>query len=174
MGPEGTKAENEGPGSDLGRIKATMTVYGSKDQNGSGNCVKKQACGTFASSGFSAAASQNVYGVGAGQGTGPACGTCWNVTAEQDSSKNPLPGGPKTITVVIDNLCPPGGNPICAMPDLKSTNQYGANANFDLCSDSGAQEAMFGSGSSIGLGIGFAERVDCFHWQGKIDGQAWN
>ncbi|KAK7516538.1 hypothetical protein IWX49DRAFT_570454 [Phyllosticta citricarpa] len=151
-----------------------MTVYGSKDQNGSGNCVKKQACGTYASAGFSAAVSQNIYGVGAGQGTGPACGTCWNVTAEQDSSKNPLPGGPKTITIVVDNLCPPGGNPICAMPDLKSTNQYGANANFDLCQDSGAQEAIFGSGGNIGLGIGFAERVDCRLWQGKIDGQAWN
>ncbi|KAK8253807.1 hypothetical protein IWZ00DRAFT_568650 [Phyllosticta capitalensis] len=172
-GKGGLRGKGEGAGSNLGRIKSTMTVYGSKDQNGSGNCVKQQACGIYASQGYSAAVSQNLYGVGSGQGTGPACGTCWSVTVETDSSKNPLPGGPKTITVVVDNLCPPGGNPICAQPDLKSTNQYGANVNFDLCQDSGAQEAIFG-GTGTGLGIGYAEKVDCSTWKGQLAGKAWN
>ncbi|CAD0085344.1 unnamed protein product [Aureobasidium vineae] len=50
---------------------------------------------------------------------------------------------------------------------LSGTNQYGANLNFDLCIDSGASAALFGS-SGVGLAVGSAEQVDCGQWSGEV------
>jgi hypothetical protein len=67
--------------------KASFTEYGSGDQNGSGNCnTDTTACGFYTDPGYSAAASQNLYGAGPGEGAGPACGTCYRLTIETDSS----------------------------------------------------------------------------------------
>jgi len=48
-----------------GSYKASFTEYGSTDDNGSGNCnVATTACGFYTSPGYSAAVSQNEFGVG--------------------------------------------------------------------------------------------------------------
>jgi hypothetical protein len=111
--------------------------------------------------------SQNLYGAGPGAGAGPACGTCWQVTGETDSSGNPLTNAGTSIIVMVNNLCPAQGNPLCAQNGLTGTNQYGANVNFDLCSDSGAAAAFFGS-DGVGLAIGTATQVSCSEYPGSI------
>lgn len=58
------------------------------------------------------------------------------------------------------------------MASLSDTNSYGANVNFDLCIDSGASEAVFGS-NDIGLAQGTAEEVDCSQWTGTQVGSGW-
>lgn len=58
-------------------------------------------------------------------------------------------------------------NPLCSQSGLTGTNQYGANLNFDLCIDSGASAALFGS-SGVGLAVGTAEQVDCSQWSGTV------
>ncbi|KII85274.1 glycoside hydrolase family 45 protein, partial [Plicaturopsis crispa FD-325 SS-3] len=123
------------------------------------------ACGFYTSPGYSAAVSQNVFGVGPGAGAGPACGGCWSLTGKTDSSGNAL-SAPKTIVVKVTNLCPAAGNPLCAMGSTSDTNQYGANVNFDLCIDSGASDAFL-SPSGVGLAVGTATKVDCSEWSGS-------
>lgn len=86
---------------------ASFTEYGSGDQNGSGNCnVATTACGFYTSPGYSAAVSQNLYGAGPGEGAGPACGTCYRLTVETDSSGNTLSNAGNSIVVQVTNLCP--------------------------------------------------------------------
>jgi hypothetical protein len=67
----------------------------------------------------------------------------------------------------VNNLCPAQGNPLCAQNGLTGTNQYGANVNFDLCSDSGASGAFFGN-SGVGLAVGTATEVPCSEYSGTI------
>jgi len=144
---------------------ASFTEYGTGDQNGSGNCnVVTTACGFYTSPGYSAAVSQNLYGAGPGQGAGPACGGCWQLTGQKDSSGQPL-SSPRTIVVKVTNLCPADGNPLCSQPNLASANQYDAQVNFDLCIDSGAA-AAFLAPSGVGLAVGTATQVDCSKWSG--------
>ncbi|ORY02850.1 hypothetical protein BCR34DRAFT_573940 [Clohesyomyces aquaticus] len=150
--------------------KASFTQYGSTDTWGSGNCnVKTTACGFYTSPGYSAAVSQNEFGVGPGAGAGPGCGTCWKLTAQTDSSGNKLSNAGNSIVVQVTNLCPASGNPLCAQNGLTGTNQYGANLNFDLCIDSGASAALFGN-SGVGLAVGNAVQVNCAQWSGKVVG----
>ncbi|RMY73862.1 hypothetical protein D0863_03603 [Hortaea werneckii] len=149
--------------------KASFTEYGSGDQNGSGNCnVDSTACGYYTTSGYSAAASQNIFGAGPGEGAGPGCGTCWKLTIQTDSSGNQVSNASNSIVVKVTNLCPANGNPLCAQSSTSDTNQYGANVNFDTCIDSGASDALFGN-SGVGLGVGTAEKVDCSQWSGQTD-----
>ncbi|OAG03681.1 uncharacterized protein CC84DRAFT_1260793 [Paraphaeosphaeria sporulosa] len=148
--------------------KASFTQYGSTDTWGSGNCnVASTACGFYTSPGYSAAVSQNEFGVGPGAGAGPGCGTCWKLTVQTDSSGNDLSNAGNSIVVQVTNLCPASGNPLCAQNGLTGTNQYGANLNFDLCIDSGASKALFGN-SGVGLAVGSAVQVDCNQWSGKV------
>jgi len=103
-----------------------------------------------------------------GAGAGPACGTCWKLTIETDSSGNTVSNAGNSIVVQVTNLCPAEGNPLCAQDGLTGTNQYGANLNFDTCIDSGASAALFGD-SGVGLGVGTAEEVDCKgNWSGTV------
>lgn len=147
---------------------ASFTQYGSTDTWGSGNCnVATTACGFYTNPGYSAAVSQNEFGVGPGAGAGPGCGTCWKLTAQTDSSGNTLSNAGASIVVQVTNLCPADGNPLCAQNGLSGTNEYGANLNFDLCIDSGASEALFGN-SGVGLAVGNAEKVDCSQWSGTV------
>lgn len=165
--------------------KASITHYGAGDTFGSPNCnTNTAACFFYTYPGYSAAVSQNLYvpslhlvlslltychsyGVGPGAGQGPACGTCWKLVGQTDSSGNKLSNAGTSIVVMVNNLCPAQGNPLCAQQGLSGTNQYGANVNFDLCSDSGAQAAFFGN-SGVGLAIGTAQQVDCSQWTGTI------
>ena len=148
--------------------KASFTHYGAGDSFGSPNCnTNTAACFFFTQPGFSAAVSQNLYGAGPGQGQGPACGTCWKLTGQTDSSGNSLSNAGTSIVVMINNLCPADGNPLCSQQGLTGTNQYGANVNFDLCSDSGASAAFFGN-SGVGLAVGTATQVDCSQWNGVV------
>lgn len=107
--------------------KASFTEYGSGDDNGSGNCnVATTACGYYTNvsllsskahcnnrsnhrdvqPGYSAAVSQNLFGVGPGAGAGPACGTCYNLTVQTDSSGSALSNAGNSIVVKVTNLCP--------------------------------------------------------------------
>lgn len=145
-----------------------MTHYGAGDSFGSPNCnTNTAACAFYTYPGYSAAVSQNLYGVGPGAGAGPACGTCWLLTGQTDSSGNTLSNAGTNIVVMVNNLCPAQGNPLCSQNGLSGTNQYGANVNFDLCSDSGAQQAFFGN-SGVGLAVGTAQQVDCSAWKGTV------
>lgn len=116
--------------------------------------------------GYSAAVSQNLYGAGPGQGSGPACGKCLRVVGMRDSSGNTLSNAGVTITVMINNLCPAEGNPVCAQSSLNDTNQYGSQIDVNLCNDSGANAAFFGK-DGVGLALGNATEVDCSEWQGQ-------
>ena len=146
----------------------TLFRYGAGDTFGSGNCnTATAACGFYTSPGYNAAASQNLFGVGPGAGAGPACGTCWRLTPQTDTSGHALRGA-KSIIVKVNNLCPAQGNPLCAQNGLGGTNQYGANVNFDTCIDDGASGALFGT-SGVGLAIGTATKVSCSQWSGSAN-----
>ncbi|KAI4848629.1 hypothetical protein E4T44_03823 [Aureobasidium sp. EXF-8845] len=148
--------------------KASFTQYGSGDTFGSGNCnTDTTACGFYTNPGYSAALSQNAFGVGPGAGAGPGCGTCWKLTAQTDSSGSKLSNAGNSIVVQVTNLCPASGNPLCAQNGLGGTNQYGANLNFDLCLNSGANTALFGN-SGVGLAVGTAVQVSCSQWSGTV------
>ncbi|TKA82846.1 hypothetical protein B0A55_00968 [Friedmanniomyces simplex] len=168
--PASTKAAPSGGSSSGGAtLKASFTEYGAGDSFGSPNCqTTTTACGYY-TSGFNAAVSQNEFGVGPGAGAGPACGTCWKLTIETDSSGNAVSNAGNSIVVEITNLCPASGNPLCAQNGLSGTNQYGANVNFDTCKDSGASAALFGN-SGVGLGLGTAEQVSCTSQVGSVIG----
>lgn len=148
--------------------------------------MKTTACG-FYTTGYNAAISQNYFGVGPvskhylsiscattdhiiqGAGAGPACGTCYKLTIETDSSGNKVSNAGNSIVVEVTNLCPAQGNPICSQNGKSGTNQYGANVNFDLCIDSKANTALFGN-SGVGLGIGTAQQVACTGQVGSVVG----
>jgi hypothetical protein len=83
-----------------GPYKASFTMYGLGDGGGSPNCNMPEACAFFTSPGFSAAASQNLYGVGPGAGAGPACGTCWQLVGETDNNGNALSNAGTSIVVM--------------------------------------------------------------------------
>jgi hypothetical protein len=95
-----------GPGAGMGQtFKASFTEYGSGDQNGSPNCNTDSAACGFASKGYNAALSEAAFGAGDGKGKGPACGTCWQLTGQTDSTGKPLAGA-QSIVVKVNNLCP--------------------------------------------------------------------
>jgi hypothetical protein len=89
------------------------------------------------------------------------------LTAQTDSSGHALSNAGNTIVVQITNLCPADGNPLCSQNGLTGTNQYGANLNFDLCLNSGANTALFGN-SGVGLAVGTAVQVSCSQWSGTV------
>lgn len=81
--------------------KASITEYGTGDERGSRNCnTKTTACGFFTLPGYSAAASENIFGKGDGQGHGPGCGTCWRLTGHTDSKGHRL-SQPRSIVVKV-------------------------------------------------------------------------
>ncbi|MCJ1381045.1 hypothetical protein MMC17_004154 [Xylographa soralifera] len=147
---------------------STFTEYGAGDVRSSGNCnAATAACGFYTFPGYNAAASQNLFGVGDGQGAGPGCGLCWQLTPEFfDDGKTKITGA-NSIVVKVNNLCPADSNVLCAQSGLssQSVNQYNATVNFDLCIDDGAAAQLFGS-SGTGLAIGTATQVSCNGWSG--------
>ena len=85
----------------------SFTYYGSGDGNNSPDCnTATTACGFYTYPGYSAAVSENEFGVGPGAGAGPACGTCWQLTIETDTSGIPLSNSGASIVVLVTNLCP--------------------------------------------------------------------
>ena len=72
------------------------------------NSPSQTSCGWYSSTGYNAAISQAVYGGYPGSGPSAACGVCWLLTPE-------FPGA-NAMVVKVNNLCPDGGNPLCAMP----------------------------------------------------------
>ena len=83
---------------------------------GSQNCVtSSNACGVPGTGGYTAAVSQNLFGVAGGAGAGPACGGCWSLTTD----------GGKNLVVKVNNLCPIQGNSLCSMQTLGNVNQLG-------------------------------------------------
>ena len=121
------------PALTLAQMKATFTHYGGGDIMGSANCKSATpACGdgTQNVAGFTAAISQNEYGVGPGAGRGPACGTCYKLTV--DSTASGQREASKTITVTVNNLCPAQGNEQWCSMGSNGTNSYGAQVHFDL------------------------------------------
>ncbi|RMY86259.1 hypothetical protein D0862_10966, partial [Hortaea werneckii] len=171
--PTSTQGSSNGGGGGGGggggvSYKASFTQYGAGDTFGSPNCnTNTAACFFYTQPGFSAAVSQNLYGAGPGDGKGPACGTCWRLTIQTDSSGRRLSNAGNSIVVKVNNLCPAQGNPLCSQNGLSGTNQYGANVNFDTCIDSGASAALF-QNSGVGLGLGTATQVDCSQWSGTV------
>ena len=56
--------------------------------------------------------------------------------------------------------CPTDENPLCAQNGLSGINQYGANVNFDLCSDSGAEAAFFDNDINKGIGLAVGTAIE--------------
>jgi hypothetical protein len=56
-------------------------------------------------------------------------------------------------------------NPLCAQSSLNATNHFGGQIDVNLCADTGARDAVFGT-HSIGLAFGTAEEVSCDGYQG--------
>jgi hypothetical protein len=82
--------------------KASFTRYGSPD--GTGTCNSRSACGIYTSPGYSAAVSQNLYGIGSGSES--TCGTCWLLTIETDGNGEPISNAGNSIVVKVTNECP--------------------------------------------------------------------
>ena len=146
--------------------KATFTRYGTKVDNPGKldpNCqvADNNACGWVSSSGYTAAASQALFNSPASGVLGSACGSCWKISGDPSSTGQTY----TSIVVIINNECPAQGNPLCTQATLSDTNSYGANVNIDLCSDSDAGLAFFGSLDG-GFAIGSATSVPCSEWQG--------
>ncbi|CAF9918813.1 MAG: hypothetical protein ALECFALPRED_000836 [Alectoria fallacina] len=119
-------------------------------QYGPCNDPSKTSCAWYSSTGFNAAISQAVYGGYPGSGPSAACGICWKLTPDY--------AGANEIFVKVNNLCPDDQNPLCAQP-------ADVDINFDLCEDSGAAAALFGS-SNVQQVNGTAAIVDCSNWSG--------
>ncbi|MCJ1318318.1 hypothetical protein MMC15_003646 [Xylographa vitiligo] len=150
---------------------STFTQYGAGDVRSSGNCNSATAaCGFYSFPGYNAAASQNLFGVGDGQGAGPGCGLCWQLTPEFFDDGETKITGANSIVVKVNNLCPADSNVLCSQNGLsgQSRNQYNATVNFDLCIDDGAAAQLFGS-SGTGLAVGTATQVSCSGWSGSSD-----
>ena len=105
--------------------KASFTEYGSGDQNASGNCnVATTACGFFTNPGFSVAVSQNLFGVGPGAGAGRACGTCYKLSIEADTTGKQVANAGKSIVVKVTNLCPSKYQTASHIVEEKDTDLY--------------------------------------------------
>lgn len=104
-----------------------FSSYGAGDTFGSPSCnTATAACGWYTNPGYNAAVSENIFGVGPGAGAGPACGLCFQLTAETDPySDNKALTGTKSIVVKVNNLCPANGNPLCSQQGLSSKNSLG-------------------------------------------------
>ncbi|CAD6575344.1 MAG: hypothetical protein ASARMPRED_007193 [Alectoria sarmentosa] len=145
-------------------------------QYGPCNDPSKTSCAWYSSTGFNAAISQAVYGGYPGSGPSAACGICWKLTPDY--------AGANEIFVKVNNLCPDDQNPLCAQPagefflitqtpQLASISGFAdfgffpdVDINFDLCEDSGAATALFGS-SNVQQVNGTAVIVDCSqNWSG--------
>lgn len=152
---------------DIGRsYNASFTRYGTNDGTGGSNCnVALNGCGFYSKPGYAAGVSQNLYGTGPGKGKGPACGTCWFLETFRDASGNELKNN---ITVIVNDLCPATTGGVCRQTSLTDLNSWDTQVDFNLCTDSGASDAMFGANSGIGLAVGRATRVDCKSWSGQI------
>ena len=72
--------------------KASFTEYG-------GCNTKTTACGFYTDPGYSAAISQNVFGVSSG--AGPGCKTCWRITGVEDPVSNRPLSHPREIIVKV-------------------------------------------------------------------------
>ncbi|KAH9975706.1 endoglucanase V-like protein [Lactifluus volemus] len=129
------------------------------------------ACGQTVT-GYSAAINQLSFG--SDSGPGDACGRCFKITGTHDpySPENQIT--PTSIIVRITDECPITGNADwCGQTRDKPTNKYNAIAHFDLCQDSGAADAFFGSGGSAGALTGKYEEVSCLQWQGTESTKFW-
>lgn len=133
-------------GSNTGGSTASFTQYGPC------NSPSLTSCAWYSSSGYNAAISQAAYHGSAGSGPSDACGVCWKLTPQD------FPGA-NEIVVKVNNLCPNDGhNPLCSQPE-------NVDINFDLCEDSGAAAALFGSSGTQQVN-GTAAVVDCSEWSG--------
>ncbi|VDB86687.1 unnamed protein product [Peniophora sp. CBMAI 1063] len=130
------------------------------------------ACGKTAN-GFTAAISQLTFGSSPGLGAGDVCGRCFSITGKADPY-SPSFGGPfKTIIVKATDMCPVNGNSeFCGQTSSNPTNTHGASVHFDLCQDTGADQAFFPSGH--GALTGTFQEVSCSQWSGSDGGVLWN
>ncbi|KAI9678365.1 MAG: hypothetical protein M1817_006312 [Caeruleum heppii] len=140
-----------------GGMSATFTSYS--------GCGASVSCGPGSATGsnqYSAAVNQQAYG-GMASGVGPGCGVCWRINASHDSGNNPLGG---SIVVKVNNECPAAGNDqYCGQTASQPLNQYGGAVHLDLCTDSGASQAIFGG--RPGIGFGTAQIVSCAEWDAQ-------
>jgi hypothetical protein len=124
---------------------ATMTWY-SKAFN-AGN-YPKTACGLtssqWKSSGPLVAVSENVFGVGDGQGAGPACGKCFLIKLIGNLDNKDKPALPE-LKVKVADLCPAGNgapsefggnNEQWCVRSMSQKNSKGATVHFDLMVES--------------------------------------
>lgn len=147
---------------------ATFTMYGTGDGSGGTNCTTPQtSCGFTAIPGFTVGVSTNLFTVINGGTDNPVCGTCWFLETLEDDSGQPFR---RNITAIVNEEC--GGEPdeVCGMETLDDVNPWDGNVNFNLCTDSGARDALFDEDSEIGLAWGRVTRVSCDEWEGdKIE-----
>jgi hypothetical protein len=101
-----------------------MLAYGSPNCN----CKFNTACGFYTYPGYSAAVSQNLYGLGSGQGASGACQTCYSATVNRYANGTFFQGqSQNSILVMVDNLCP-NNSPHCS-------NGYPCEVGGGSCND---------------------------------------
>lgn len=118
------------------------------------------------------------------------CGTCWQLNNGTKLDGNRTAAGPigtEPIVVMIDNTCgadpskPTGGHNgfQCNQNAANPTDGFGSVTVVDLCADTGASDAFFGSsgaaspgedGHRAGLALATITQVDCGkYWKGSVN-----
>ncbi|KAH7305885.1 hypothetical protein B0I35DRAFT_483640 [Stachybotrys elegans] len=138
---------------------ASFTYYGSGDSGDGDSCKNYgNACGIMTDPGYAVQVSEWLYAEGL------TCGTCWRLEPHSSDEGQRMNS---RIVVMINEMCPALGYPICGQRDSTATNMYGAQVNFNLCVDTGAWDAFAGRNSGIGLAMGNVTRVSCDEWEGR-------
>lgn len=85
------------------------------------------ACGKVGH-GYTAAINQRSFGAAGGQGSGGACGRCFEISGSKDPYSPQYTGPYKTIVVKVTDLCPGEcGEDWCGQCNSNPLNQYGVH-----------------------------------------------
>jgi hypothetical protein len=143
----------------------TATVYDTASfQNGqSGACNCQTGVGKYPT----AALSEFDFGVGGGQGAGPACGRCYRIKAYGDPYGSWCTNSGPEIVVKIADLCPAPENQVWCAGRPGAPNNFGAVTHFDL-DEAHAAAFKAGAGGRGAFRIQYCQ-VPCSEWAGYYD-----
>jgi len=151
------------PDSNNGGGLATVTVYSTSSfQNGNTGACN---CVTGVENYPTVAMSQNYFGVGPGQGAGPACGKCFHLHIYGDPYDSNWCSDSYDIVVKVADECPNAGNEAWCPAYPGQVNQFGAGIHFDMAENSWWVQQIV---SATGRGAFLAKycEVDCNQWTG--------
>ncbi|MCJ1460405.1 hypothetical protein MMC28_010787 [Mycoblastus sanguinarius] len=153
--------------------QATITGYG-------GNCGGQVgACGFLGSNGSYQCPVSAYWN---GPGLPGQCGICWQLSDAKNANADGSIAetiGSAPIVVMVDNSCAVNpGDPTgsCNQSPSQPKDRWGSDTAVDLCTDTGAADALFGrpyaasEGGKGGIAVGALTQVDCgAEWKGSAD-----